>query len=370
MKLKYILKKKKFNFIIYRFNKLRKKKKFIFLKLKVNNFVNILKKKSLINFLKINKFKKLKSYFFPKIIKKIKLFYYKFIFRLKCFFFIRKNKLREKMNLRKKFLKMFFKLEVNNFSLFFLNNSVKINIFLFKEELNILLNQNLLYYLNLKKKNNLILSVNYYFRNRLKTIARLLINYLNIFLIIKLKKYFLKIFFINIRKLYSDISAYRKYFFKKYFLFNSLKFIRLKSKFKEFKFLKEYLLSLNNIILKNIFKQIFFNLQISINYYFFSNVLLNAKVIYLFIKKQLSLNKSITKILKIIKLELKRFDKFQGFKILMRGRFTRKERAFNQTWIFGKLPTSSIIAPLDYYSNIYISRFGVGSIRIWLFKKK
>ena len=54
------------------------------------------------------------------------------------------------------------------------------------------------------------------------------------------------------------------------------------------------------------------------------------------------------RILNVLLIEVKKQKNFAGFKILARGRFTRKERAFNKLWFFKKLAYSTVSVPLDY----------------------
>jgi len=59
-----------------------------------------------------------------------------------------------------------------------------------------------------------------------------------------------------------------------------------------------------------------------------------------------------------------------GFKILTSGRFSRKERAFYKIWTFGKLPLSTITKSIDYFAGTFKSKFGLCSVRVWLFKNE
>jgi len=268
----------------------------------------------------------------------------------------------------------FLKLEVTDLQLCFSSNSVKINIITFKE--NILKN----FYLKLKKNiynylyyrwtdtiygriNNLLENSNKLFNKFLNNLLflnfksiRILLNFLiyrikKLIKLIKIKKfkvlYFFKIFFTNINLL-CNLKNLKQFNLKQF----NLEIIKISNQF----------------LLERLFKNLFFNLNCNINFIILENNILNAHVIFQFINKQLSLYKSINFIMKVVYTELIKYKFYKGFKILLRGRFTRKERAFKRIWTFGKLPLSTVVSPVDYYSNFYISKFGIGSIRIWLFK--
>jgi hypothetical protein len=269
----------------------------------------------------------------------------------------------------------FFKLEVTNVQLFFSSNQIKINIITFKE--NTLKN----FYLLLQKNIHRYLSYRWNFKRkllikkRLNFLIKLFIHFnKNCFFLSKtdLNKLF-SFMLIQFKKLMYSLKKFKKktiYFFNIFFYKLGLIY---HFKHKDFFLMKKFntllLNSLNFSIYKKLLSNLFFNYQCNLQFIFLENTILNAFVIFKFIHKQLSLNKPINRIMKVVYNELLRYKLYKGFKILLRGRFTRKERAFNRVWYYGKVPLSTIVLPIDYYASFYTSKFGIGSIRVWLFKE-
>jgi len=364
--------------IFFRFYKTLNYQKIKYLTLLKNNYkffdtflyfyLNVFLKKHLNKNIKIN------SIYQKKKIFTIKYIYSSLIFRLinlknYILFMDRfQNKLTRK-SLR------FLKLEITDLQLFFMGNKIKINIICFKETLfkNFFfrLKKNIYKYLCYRWQNKLKIIIKNKFNFLLKNlnIVFQILNFLNkndiklllTFFILKVKKililltklkiknlFFLNVFFFKF-KIYSEIIN-KKYLNLKVFNLNLIQ-------------------SQSKLILDRLFKNLFFNHSCSTYFLILENTILNAYVVFKFIQKQLLLQKSLGVIMKIVYSELIKYHKFKGFKILLKGRFTRKERAFKRVWNYGKIPLSTIIVPVDYYSNFFISKFGVGSIRIWLFKE-
>jgi len=138
--------------------------------------------------------------------------------------------------------------------------------------------------------------------------------------------------------------------------------------FEEF-FLLKFLNNMKSNILSNFFNKVFKSFTFNFNFFILKPFLLNAQLIFKFIFRQLRKNKTIMRIINVLLFEVKRQKNFAGFKILARGRFTRKERAFNKLWFFRKLAYSTVAVPLDYHAGLYKSKFGLCSIRVWIFHK-
>jgi ribosomal protein S3 len=129
---------------------------------------------------------------------------------------------------------------------------------------------------------------------------------------------------------------------------------------------------LNKILFSNI--KIFFTKLFKSKVFFFNinlikDFLLTAQLIFKFIARQLKRNRTLMKVIYTLFNEIKKQSNLLGFKILTCGRFTRRERALFKVWIHKKLAFSNITVPLDYYAGNFKSKFGLCSVRIWLFHK-
>jgi hypothetical protein len=227
-------------------------------------------------------------------------------------------------------------------------------------------------------------------------------NILNLFWILFLFEIFfiinyLKIYFFYFLKLIKKQLLYKKNVFFNFLIFRQINFyLFLKYKynyifdiftiknmnkerieknlntiifdFEEF-FLLKFLNNMKSTILSNFFNKIFKSFTFNFNFFILKPSLLNAQLIFKFIFRQLRKNKTIMRIINVLLFEVKRQKNFAGFKIMARGRFTRKERAFNKLWFFRKLAYSTIAIPLDYHAGLYKSKFGLCSIRVWIFHK-
>lgn len=280
-------------------------------------------------------------------------------------YFLKKERRKSKYVFRNKFKNLLIKLELDSVIINIQNNLLQLNMMLFKE-----------FWLD---DFRLRVAKMFYFMRRTKKWR--LEFFETIFIYLRLVLKFLK------KKLYCNFT-YNTVFvhvnrfnceqfsklvsFKKNFIFNvrklwllgrqRVKKIILKSFYKLF-FSKRL-----NFILSNLFRRFYSSICFKLKFFFFNNSLMNAKTIFRFIFKQLTALRPINKIIYIVLLELRRTKLFKGFKILLRGRFTRRERAFSKVWISGQIPTSTITKKLDYYANHFISKFGIGSIRIWLYR--
>jgi hypothetical protein len=368
---KFILKipKKRKLFLELKFKKLRYFRilKFYYAKL-INKFCNfnnylvyyVLYVKSFFFFKNRIRLKKKNTLLLKDSLKRI--FYY-FLKRLNIIFFLKK--IRKKIrNFRKIFKSMVLNMEVQDVGVFFNSKYLKINLIIFKEMLIDKFKKNVFNFFFLQSTVFYLKIIKYYFvlTSRLKQKLILL------WIMLQLTIYFN---FFNLSKLFRIIFLKMKIFdVRNLNIFNIFNcyFLRITQKVPLFNFHKLIISKFNKKILQNLVKNLVKNYTILISYFFINNNMLNAQIIFKFISRQLFLNKPINRIIKIVLLELSRFKKFAGFKILMRGRFTRKERAFNKVWTVGKIPTSAVVKPLDYLSNIFISKFGVGSIRIWLYR--
>lgn len=104
--------------------------------------------------------------------------------------------------------------------------------------------------------------------------------------------------------------------------------------------------------------------HIVIDYY--SNLKLSATLIGVFIKKKLEWDHLLAEVLWSVNSLLNQAQMIKGFMFLLKGRFSRKERA-SKIWIKkGKLNQVSIYTKLDYCKIPVILKFGTASIWIWL----
>lgn len=98
----------------------------------------------------------------------------------------------------------------------------------------------------------------------------------------------------------------------------------------------------------------------------YSNLSLNATLIAIFIKKKLEWDHLLAEVLWSLNSLLSQAQMIKGFMFLLKGRFSRKERA-SKIWIKkGKLNQVSIYTKLDYYKTSVTLKFGMASIWIWL----
>lgn len=113
----------------------------------------------------------------------------------------------------------------------------------------------------------------------------------------------------------------------------------------------------------------FFPMKIIIKYKLLSSNSVSAYLLYLFFVRNLKSRKPINKIVSLVISDLRVKKGLIGFRILTSGRFTRKERAFYKWMSINRVPLSVYNSVVDYYAGVFKSRFGICSLRIWLFKK-
>ena len=98
----------------------------------------------------------------------------------------------------------------------------------------------------------------------------------------------------------------------------------------------------------------------------FSNLELNATLIAVFVKKKLEKEHLLAEILKSLNLLVGQADTIKGFMFLLKGRFSRKERATKVWFKKGKLEQVTLWTKLDYCKLPITLKYGVASVRIWL----
>lgn len=144
---------------------------------------------------------------------------------------------------------------------------------------------------------------------------------------------------------------------------------------------------LNNIYFKKIFKERFlifniasFAISYSLNSFNKNNEYLirfkglhlhhiSASMVSHFISIKLSQYHTIHDILRPLLNHLKRIKMIRGFKILVAGRLTRKERAAYIIRRSGPLTLVKKTAIIDYATDFKIMRFGVVGVKVWLYMK-
>ena len=191
---------------------------------------------------------------------------------------------------------------------------------------------------------------------------------------------FYKKFFFKLKKsllyliLNNSFSIYRYYIkFKRFFFFSFIERFRLKRKLNilsnfSLLFIKNFFEKRWVFFLKNIINK-FIKFKLSFFIYFIPSNIMSSKMLFNFFCKHLRRKRPINRILNMILWDIKKQRMLIGFKILMAGRFTRKERALYKWIVHKQTPLSLYSSNLDYFSGFFKSRFGVSSFKIWIFKK-
>jgi hypothetical protein len=111
-------------------------------------------------------------------------------------------------------------------------------------------------------------------------------------------------------------------------------------------------------------------LLIMINFIGYHSKNITPSLITNFIIYRLSQYIPINPILNEVIYWIKRANQLQGFKIVVAGRLTRKERAAHIVKIKGKIPYSTKTQAIEYYNDFKIMRFGVVGIKVWFVRKQ
>jgi hypothetical protein len=173
----------------------------------------------------------------------------------------------------------------------------------------------------------------------------------------------------------SPLNLYNHYIkFKRFFFYSFLFRFKLKrtlSTISNFSlvFAKSFFEKRWVFFLKGIIKKFLTNFNLSFIVYFISSNVMTSKMLFNFFCKHLRRKRPINRILNMILWDIKKQRLLIGFKILMAGRFTRKERALYKWIVHKQTPLSLYSSNLDYFSGFFKSRFGVSSFKIWIFKK-
>jgi hypothetical protein len=174
----------------------------------------------------------------------------------------------------------------------------------------------------------------------------------------------------KIRNFFFKIKALQLYKFG--FLFNKLLLTfnnKINLKFKNLNYANAFYSNLFKNTLSNFINK-FFTIKVLINFNFIlRKQTVNANLLYKLITYQLQRRRRITSIIFSIIKKLKLNQNIIGYKFLASGRFTRNERAFFRVWSFGKTPFGNPTTVCDYFAGNFKSRFGLCSMRIWLFRK-
>jgi len=176
----------------------------------------------------------------------------------------------------------------------------------------------------------------------------------------KALKLFYKIIGIK-KKFLNSFKNLKPIFFKivRFLLFNKLKFIFEK---KFFYFLKKFLLF-------NLYKFIHIRSNIFCNFLFFEPSYLDSKFLVQYLIFRLNQKipfKSIFYKTNNILTTLLSKQRLLGFKISLKGRFSRKQRASFLWKRVNRVPLNSKMSYIDYSSGHVILRYGMCSIKIWL----
>jgi hypothetical protein len=95
---------------------------------------------------------------------------------------------------------------------------------------------------------------------------------------------------------------------------------------------------------------------------------MTSKFIASYLKIQLKRGFIVTELIKYMRKKMERNKLIKGYRIDFAGRFRRKERAEFRRLIGGVLPTSSVKSDVDYWHESVVLKYGVCSIKVWLYK--
>lgn len=109
-------------------------------------------------------------------------------------------------------------------------------------------------------------------------------------------------------------------------------------------------------------------LKYNVTMYHIGNSNLSAKVMGAFAIRKLKSNNRLNSIFYPFIRGLKPF--FLGLRVYCAGRFTRAQRASFKVYWFGKVSLNKFSYPIDYYLATVPLKFGVGSMKIWLARRK
>ncbi len=99
---------------------------------------------------------------------------------------------------------------------------------------------------------------------------------------------------------------------------------------------------------------------------YYSNLHLSATLIAVFVKKKLERDHLLAEVLWSLNILLSQADMIKGFMFLLKGRFSRRERA-TKVWLKkGRLDQVNIWTKLDYCKTLITLKYGAVSVRIWL----
>lgn len=153
-----------------------------------------------------------------------------------------------------------------------------------------------------------------------------------------------------------EFSKYYKFFFKKIFFF----FFFLP----QLMFLKDFLINTLNKVDSISMKKIFF---LGLNQKTFNiNDVLN--LIEILLRLKLKANFILYRIIKILKFYKKK-QKLKGFKFLLAGRFSRRDRATFLWRTFGAVSLGSRLSVIEYYTRPVILQYSKCIAKIWLCRR-
>jgi hypothetical protein len=168
-------------------------------------------------------------------------------------------------------------------------------------------------------------------------------------------------------RFYFRIKKFFYYLFTRLLMYNNKKTIVnlkfLSNRFREIYFNNYWFFYFNRLINK-FFSPYTFTSKII----FIRPINMSARLLFNFFCFHLRRRKSVGKILSLIMIDLKKQKSLLGFKIITSGRFTRRERALYKWYNSGRIPLSVYNTYLDFYVGTFKSRFGVCSLKIWIFK--
>jgi len=107
-----------------------------------------------------------------------------------------------------------------------------------------------------------------------------------------------------------------------------------------------------------------------IRYLSLNNQIFNSSFIVTYITRQLSKYYELRHIINPLIRQFRRSSKLNGFKLIIVGRVTRRERATFMTKLFKKVPLATIQKKIDFSSQYVIMRFGVVNVRTYLSLQK
>lgn len=116
-----------------------------------------------------------------------------------------------------------------------------------------------------------------------------------------------------------------------------------------------------------------FKKPIKVVYYFLDDSCISASCLTTYIYMRLKKRIFVHEIFKELRYYLKKLKKWKlctGYKILCKGRFSRKQRAQKKVMESGPLPVQHYGYVMDLCQKTVILKYGISNLKVWLFRRK